>query len=163
MFPVIKSSSPKCLCLRHTSLEMYPLNPALSYRRSVAKQLSEEFESEIAWLQRHIHLSHSFTLLLIKYHEHSAQWWMAVVLLSVAYGCFKSPAVWIWNITNANRKASLVSRASALSSVKLLAKIHSEIMGAVRYGCLWRTCGVIQQTWWTGVVLHWPPSKESNG
>lgn len=45
-YPTVrKSSSPTCLCLTHTSLEMNPLNPSPSFPPSVGKQLSNKQQS----------------------------------------------------------------------------------------------------------------------
>lgn len=61
----------------------------------------------------------------------------ALKVMNVAYGGLRASGGWRMKDHKCEQEeASLASRASALSSVKPLAKTHSEIMGAVRYGCL---------------------------
>lgn len=112
-------------------------------------------QSEIAWLRLETQCISVIRSLYISSHLMSVRrlkWWIAATPLSAACGRLKASAGRIWKIANANGKALLASRASALSSVKLLSKIHSEIAGTDRYCSSWRTCGVIQRAWWTGIA-----------
>lgn len=131
-----------------------PCHTVPLWQSSCHEKQTEESNARWLDLQRDTYISviHSLCISSNLVSVWHLTWWIAVILPSVACGCFKASAVWIWEIANADRKAPLASRASALSSVKPLAKIHSEIMGTVRYGCSWRTCGVIQRAWWTGIA-----------
>lgn len=126
-YPTVhKSSSPSRLCLTHTSLEMNPLNPSLSFPPSVGKQLSW---NSLKPTHTHTYIISVIRSLCISSNLMSV---LALKVMNVAYGCLRASGGCVWKITNVSRGASLASRASALSSVKPLAKTHSEIMGAVR-------------------------------
>lgn len=88
-YPTVhKSSSPSHLCLMHTSLEMNPLNPSLSFPPSVGKQLPR---NSLEPTRRHTRIISVIRSLCISSNLMSV---LALKVMNVACGCLRTSAGW---------------------------------------------------------------------
>lgn len=88
-YPTVhKTSSPSCLCLMHTSLEMNPLNPSLPFPPSVGKQLPR---NGLKPIHTHAHIISVIRSLCISSNLMSV---LALKVMNVACGCLRTSGGW---------------------------------------------------------------------